>query len=238
MGYDDPRFRSLKKLKGKYKGKRLFITCTGPSLTIEDLENLKEEYVFGMNSIVLIHDKTDWKPDFFGIQDSNVYDRIKEKLWSTDNGLVFMPYGYHKRSEVPNNVVFFHMCGSYHLFEYRYKTREFAKYSENPYVRVYDGYSISNSIMLLAIYMGFDENYLLGADCTYLKDKQHFIEHGNVELQLGVADRMIVAYREVKKYADKNNIKIFNATRGGCLEVFPRVNIDEILKEPSNKKKI
>ena len=68
-GFDDNRFSRLKSLKGKYAGKRCFITCTGPSLTIEDLEKLEGEYVFGMNSISLIHDKTKWKPDFYGIQD-------------------------------------------------------------------------------------------------------------------------------------------------------------------------
>ena len=69
MGYNDPRYSNLLAMKDRYKGKRCFITCTGPSLTIEDLEKLEGEYAFGMNSICLIHDKTQWKPDFFGVQD-------------------------------------------------------------------------------------------------------------------------------------------------------------------------
>ncbi len=31
-----------------------------------------------------------------------------------------------------------------------------------------------------------------------------------------------------KKYADKNGVKIFNATRGGMLEVFERVDLDDM----------
>ena len=37
LGWKDRRFMPLKRYKDKYKGKRCFITCTGPSLTIEDL---------------------------------------------------------------------------------------------------------------------------------------------------------------------------------------------------------
>ena len=66
LGVCDRRFKGLKLYKNRYQGKRCFITCTGPSLTIGDLESLKNEYTFGMNSIALIHDQTDWKPDFFG----------------------------------------------------------------------------------------------------------------------------------------------------------------------------
>jgi hypothetical protein len=40
---------------------------------------------------------------------------------------------------------------------------------------------------------------------------------------------MIEAYREAKKYADLHNIKIYNATRGGMLEVFERVDLDKVL---------
>ena len=32
-----------KDIKGKYKGKRCFITATGPSLTVDDLELLRNE---------------------------------------------------------------------------------------------------------------------------------------------------------------------------------------------------
>ena len=37
-----------------------------------------------------------------------------------------------------------------------------------------------------------------------------------------------MAYKKAKEYADKHGIKIYNATRGGALEVFPRVNFDDL----------
>ena len=224
LGYRDKRFEKLRKMKDQYKGKRCFITCTGPSLTIEDLELLKDEYVFGMNSICLIHDKTEWKPDFFGIQDGNVFVRIKESLLKTDNGIVFAPYSYKRRYNTPDDWIYFHMSGSYHLYEMGYKTRYFARFSDDCYKTVYDGYSITYTIIQLAVYMGFDELYLIGADCSYLGEKQHFIEHGNSnpKFEAGATERLYASYGEAKKYAEKNDIKIINVTRGGCLELFPR----------------
>ena len=111
-----------------------------------------------------------------------------------------------------------------------YPKRFFAKYSNDCYVRVYDGFSITYSIIQLATYMGFDEIYLLGADCTYMGKQHHFIETGVVDPGYKEAsDRLFASYGEAKRYAEANGIKIYNATRGGCLELFERVDLDEIV---------
>ena len=236
-GIIDERFAALKGLKDKYKGKRCFITCTGPSLTIADLELLKNEYVFGMNSICLIHDKTEWKPDFYGIQDYEVFRKIKDTLLTTDNGLVFAPYSYKEDFNTPENWIYFHISGAYHLYDRYYKGHFYSKFSDDCYVTVYDGFTITYSIMQLAMYMGFDELYLLGADCSYFGKKQHFIDHGNYTPAwdaLTVPDRLNASYSEAKRYAEMHNIKIYNATRGGCLELFERVKLEDVLA--SNEK--
>lgn len=229
LGYKDERFAAIKDWKGKFKGKRCFITCTGPSLTISDLEMLKDEYVFGMNSICLIHDKTDWKPDFFGIQDKNVYEKIKDVLLTTNNGYVFAPYQYKKWFHTPSDWTYFHLSGSYHLYEMRY-SRLFSKFSNNCYVTCYDGFSITYTIMQLALYMGFDELYLLGADCSYMGKQQHFIEHGNYANHADkMMGRLFVSYGKAKEFAAEHDVKIFNSTRGGYLELFPRIALEEVL---------
>lgn len=48
--------------------------------------------------------------------------------------------------------------------------------------------------------------------------------------------KLIVGYEEVKKYADSHGIKVYNATRGGVLEVFPRVRLGDILKTRAEEK--
>jgi len=237
VGYKDKRFTKLYNLKNKYQGKRCFVTCTGPSLTIEDLEKLSGEYVFGMNSIALIHDKTTWKPDFYGIQDVYVYEKIKNSIMSTDNGIVFVPMSYKKRFNTPDNWIYWHMCGAYHMYEYRFTDKLFVKITDNAYARVYDGYTITYSILQLAMYMGFEEIYLLGADCSYLGEKHHFIETERYDSKADTAgDRNIVAYLKAKEYADKHGVKIYNTTRGGCLEVFERKTLEEVLSVKEKNK--
>ena len=44
---------------------------------------------------------------------------------------------------------------------------------------------------------------------------------------------MIRSYEVVKQYESKYNFRVYNATRGGMLEVFDRVDLDKILGEKS-----
>jgi len=237
FGYIDKRFIPLKEQKGKFSGKRCFVLCTGPSLTISDLELLKNEFTFGMNSICLIHDRTDWRPDFFSVQDRDVLRKIQNSLLTTDNGQVFFPYDIRKLINTPKDWILFPTSYSYHIYEMRYPKRYFARFSDNCYVTLFDGYSIVFTILQLASYMGFEEIYLLGADCSYLGEKQHFIEHGHYDVSFAEAtDRLFAAYKEAKKYSDAHNIKIFNATRGGMLEIFPRVKLEEVLNKNEKNK--
>lgn len=41
---------------------------------------------------------------------------------------------------------------------------------------------------------------------------------------------MFAFFENAKKYAEKRGIKIYNATRGGKLEIFERVDLDAVLK--------
>ena len=43
-------------------------------------------------------------------------------------------------------------------------------------------------------------------------------------------DLQLAGYQKAKQYADAHGIKIYNATRGGKLEVFPRVDFDSLFE--------
>ena len=45
------------------------------------------------------------------------------------------------------------------------------------------------------------------------------------------SEAVVNAYGKLKEYAEQRGIKIYNATRGGYLEVFERVNLDDLLQE-------
>ena len=137
----------------------------------------------------------------------------------------------------PNSWIPICINGQYHYYEYLYEPGNFfTRFSKNAYAMLYDGYSITYTLIELAIYMGFTEIFLLGCDSTYSADKskQHFIESGQYdpeELRITATDRLTVAYQNAKRYAEKHGVKIFNATRGGVLEVFQRVNLDDVLSK-------
>ena len=42
---------------------------------------------------------------------------------------------------------------------------------------------------------------------------------------------MVLAYKSAKKYADSHGIRIYNATRGGKLEVFERIDFDSLFEQ-------
>jgi len=84
--------------------------------------------------------------------------------------------------------------------------------------------------------MGFEKIYLIGVDCNYDKevDQLHNRDLGygadyvyNWTKQTGIT--MIEGFKIAKEYADKYGIDIYNATRGGMLEVFPRVQLEEVV---------
>ncbi len=221
------RYKNIKQFCNIHKGKRCFIIATGPSLTISDLEKLDNEYTFGMNSIAMICDKTNWKPTYYGIQDEYVYRNIESSIKNCGFKNIFVGSNLIKFFDIPQSFYVF----PFNILKHKFPNAKlFTKFSKDCSLTVYDGYSITYSLIQLAVYMGFTEIYLLGADCSYNGKKQHFIEHGVIDKTADKAgDRMRFAYREAKKYADNNGIKIYNATRGGELEVFERVNLDDVL---------
>ena len=105
--------------------------------------------------------------------------------------------------------------------------------------------------MQCAVYLGFREIILLGVDHSFVREirkdgtvevnkgnKNHFANYqtndfwGNglndVETVLFPVDFATMAFETAKQYADTHGIKILNATRGGKLEVFERVNFDSL----------
>ena len=107
----------------------------------------------------------------------------------------------------------------------------------------------------MAFHMGFKEIYLLGVDCTNPHDKKgHFTDNYTTKevaetdinriktrmkantlttKQIGehIIDRSMEVYALLDEYSKKHGIRIYNATRGGNLEIFPRVKLEDVLNK-------
>lgn len=225
------KFKQIEKFKNKHLNERCFIVATGPSLTFEDLELIKDEISFGVNSIVKILSETNWRPTYFGIQDPLVYEKLENDILNSDAHTIFTSDLMQKKfASTKNFIPFFHdTC--FHAVHGEIMPL-CSGFSNDASVVIYDGYSITYSMLQIAVYMGFKEIYLLGTDCNYNIDgTHHFVESGFYDKQAAtVGQRMIFAYSVAKKYSEMNDIKIYNCTRGGMLEVFERKDLNSVVK--------
>lgn len=223
---------SLAQFHNIHKGKRCFVVANGPSLQMEDLDTLKRhgEICMAVNGIFKAFDKTDWRPDYYFICDifgllqwkRNILEMdVKEKFIS-DMGW------YFDEEEVAENMHKFH--------DYtKYCDTELPKFSDDFSKCAYWGGSvIYDGPLQMAVYMGFKEIYMLGADCTVeaSRKKQHFVENyedDKFSKSFGLNTKQLFkGYEAAREYCEQHGIKLCNATRGGELEVLERVNFDSL----------
>lgn len=228
--------KALLALKGSCKGRRVFILGTGPSLRLEDIERLSNEDTIGLNTIYTIYNRTSWRPRYYMMAEygglkilskagdfANMNDFAKDRI--------FMNYLMRKELRFEKSV-FFHYCWLDHYYNYgSLKWKEQA----NMLLGCYDFYSMTPVAVLMAIYLGYDEIYLLGVDCNYAGDKLNF-ERPDALKKFQFSKDMALrtnylqneGYKALNEVVKHQGVKVFNATRGGLLEVFPRVNFDDL----------
>lgn len=249
--------QKVRKFHNLYQGQRCFIIGNGPSLAIDDLEKLKNEFTFACNSIYGIYERTDWRPTFFCAWDTPYCEGILKKRETVNYLLSNCDAAFTGTNK---NMRFLRDDADFQNLFYvraRYKTDEksgLPLFSDDCSQCCYAAGTVTYLMMQLAAYMGFCEIYLLGMDMSYsfklledgtidysdsyaqgIKEKEE-----NVELQTEVAKILTTyeigerervfgkCYMAARQYALSHGIKIYNATRGGKLEVFDRVNFDEL----------
>ncbi len=225
--------RRLAVLRDRYRGRRCFVIGNGPSLERMDLSPLKNEVTIGCNGLFLMFDRMGFIPTFYTCEDGLVAeDRAKElnalagttKVWPVDLSYCLEPGA---------DTVY---CN----FTRRYGG--FPKFSDDFARRVYWGGTVTFMNLQLARFIGASEIYLVGIDHNYRGPKNGDSQSGFV-ITAGTPDtnhfhpdyfgpgyryhdpnvaRMEQAYVEARTFLGSRNIKVFNATAGGKLDVFPR----------------
>ena len=106
---------------------------------------------------------------------------------------------------------------------------------------VYEAGSTSYIMLQMAVNMGFKEIYFLGMDNDFPvivkhdgtviideKIKHHFYEDQKLRLTTYNKDMFEAEYEYARDYCKNKGVSIYNATRGGKLEVFERVDFDSL----------
>lgn len=223
---DNPE--KIRALKGIHaKDKRCFLVGNGPSLTPEDLDLIKDEITFASNKIYHVFDKTEFRPTYYITGDARTISKNPEdiKKVSAKKILVGLEHFLSYKNPFKDSSVI--------LFRVKTIMKKGTLY---PIVKtrvddyVHAGHTVLFAICEFAMYMGFTEIYLLGVDFNYTGTQAHFYRKDqNDGTYQTNPDEQIYAYEALKEFAEQNNIKIYNATRGGKLEVFPRIKLEDAL---------
>lgn len=243
------QFDDLLAYKDRHKGKRIFIIATGPSLREEDILKLKDEITIGVNGVIALYEKINWKPTYYCLGDQIVYAQYKEQIRDANLTNAFFAMQLKKyESELNFKPVYYdgYMKGCLRKPSAK-RMKKYMCFSDDPYKKgVYlGGRSVVTGVVQLAVYMGAKEIYLYGQDCNYRGEKKHFDSVARDGKSVGSVDRSIDAqpagsvdgfveamfafFEKAKEYTEQKGVKIYNATRGGKLEIFERVDLDEIL---------
>lgn len=219
----------LKQYKDIHKGERCFIIGNGPSLKVQDLEEINNEYSMASNRIFAIYNETSFRPTYYFAQDQSVIQKNIDEIKDL-GGIKFIRSMGEKRYSDSSFIKFF-------INNFNYYSQKPPKFGTD-ITKFYDGYTVTYSMIQFAAYMGFNEIYLIGVDANYSISNGHIDSNSYFDKNVFDKDKIgglpdiaynFMAYQVAKDYADANNIKIYNATRGGMLEVFPRVDLDEVL---------
>lgn len=225
----------LKRFYNKHSGSRLFIVATGPSLMIKDLDLLynKHEITMSVNMVYRCFGMTKWRPDYYLFEDMYGLKEYESEVMNLNLPNMFLPNvgvsGWSAEKKLGDNIFIYHLVSD--------RMNGWPRFSSDVSKYVSGGRTVIYSCIQLACYMGFKEIYLIGADCNYKGSPQdegnHFIDgycrqdDKQPKNQFPVTESF-VGYQAARHYAEERGIKIFNATRGGKLEVFERVDFDSL----------
>ncbi len=226
-GFPANNREKLKSINNKYAGKRCFVIANGPSLNKIDFNLLKDEYTFGMNRVYLMKEQNGFMPTFIACMDK---DRVIKPFCDDLNNLgipSFYPFSCRKYFSKRENQYF--TPGRF--------SSEFQTDATRP---LGNGKTVTYNVIQLAFCMGFQDVYIIGKDHSFNttapvgkgieikdKDENHFIKNYLLPGQkFDVPDWKTeeYAYQISREAFEKAGRVIKNATVGGKLEIFERVD--------------
>lgn len=223
--------------RNRHKGKRCFIIGNGPSLNKLDLEKLRDEVSFGVNAIYTNYNRMGFYPTYYVVEDTFVAEdrasEINNYKESTKFFGNFLTYCLKK----DNRTILLNVIMKFEEYP------GFPHFSTNAARCVWVAGTVTYLCMQLAYYMGFSEVYLIGFDHSYAIPNGALIDGTNITSTSDdpnhfspdyfgkgkrwhdpKVDRMEKAYRKAKMYFEADGRRIYNATVGGKLEVFDRID--------------
>ncbi len=239
---DDERLAAL---KDRHRGRRAFVVGAGKSLKISDLDKLCDEITFASNRIYVCFGETSWRPTYYATTYLEVNPGYYREIAEFEGSVKLLPLAaWLACAAVPGAIYFRHTHEEFYP--------GLPRFSTNALETVFWGGTITYILIQFAVYMGIREIYLLGVDFDYgqppapptvkpgdpfvipEKDVSHFhpeYARAGEKTYFPVLHLHEKAYEAAKSGVEAMGGRIYNATRGGKLEIFPRVNFDELVRQ-------
>jgi len=233
--YTPKYYLSLKRIqsfRNKYVGQRCFVIGNGPSLQKMDLTPLKNEVSFGLNRIFLLFDLLGFQTTYYVAVNHLVIEQSAEEIISNVQNPKFIDWEARKYLKFTQNMMF---LKSYH---------DIPRFYTDITRGIWQGMTVTFVALQIAYYMGFDQVILIGVDHSFnTKGKPHEvvitedddIDHFNPNYfgkgfrwQLPDLEGSELAYRMAKSQYEKMGREILDATLGGKLQVFKKVEFTSL----------
>jgi hypothetical protein len=247
----------IRSFHGKYQGQRAFLIGNGPSLAQTPLDQLQGEHTLAMNRIALLYDKVSWRPSFFVCTTTNVarLEWHKDILRTISLGIPSFVWDRLKEYIEPrSNIVYVNCTHGDEVVSHA--PDEWWSYDVSQRVCKF-GSSMLVALQI-AVYMGFNPIYLLGCDLGFRGPRNKLISNMLISKALrrltgrrsvptrdpnhfdpsygtpGLAPdklnvNMLAAHNLALRATERIGVQICNATLGGELEVYPRVELAHVL---------
>lgn len=237
---DDPERLTI--FKDIHREQRGFIIGNGPSLTAKDLDLLQDEITFAANKIYLYSPETRYRPTYYASVDLIFLEHFYPNILAIE-APKFLPHSARQWVKPSEHLFLFQEIGTACGEEFT------PRFSLDIQQGIYGGFTVSYTLIQLAFYMGIRELFLIGMDHDYHLPSQRSYHHayGEVLVSEGEVNHFHQNYRppgeiwsiprpEFQEQAfhlalvtfQKFGGTILNATRGGNLDIFPRIDLKEI----------
>ncbi len=236
--------RQLRSYWNIHDGETCFFVGNGPSLRAEDLTAIHEAGIptFAFNRIFYIFDQTPWRPTYYISQDEKMLAGCAEEVSALKLLHKFIPANLRWYFNI-------HIRDAEEFFLSGTKDEAFW-ISDDIAQSVCWASTVMYTAAQFAAYMGFKKIYLIGVDHHFhisrdrdgniiVDDsvKDYFSDKYNQDrdsLVIPSTDISTDTYYAMKRHCDARNIQVLNATRGGRLEVFPRVDFEVAIISQGN----
>jgi len=227
--------KRLAELKNIHKGKRAFVIGNGPSLRQTDLSKLKNEITFAMNRFYLAFPELGFMTSYICVTNDLVVEQFADDFAALPiPKFIAWRSRRHFSPQLPITQ----------LPTFVYTSYTGRKFSTDVRGRVWEGATVTNLALQLAFHVGIEKAILIGVDHNFTSkgdankivvsqgdDPNHFMPNyfgKGVKWQLPDLDTSEIGYTFAREAYRQAGREVIDATVGGKLTIFPKVDYDSL----------